>query len=61
MPRPNYPALATIPDERAPPQPSTERLTIEVEHWLVVIGDRLGPDRRFSDTANDLLTVLRGR
>jgi hypothetical protein len=54
-------ALASIPDERAPPQPSTGRLAVEVEYWLGVIGDRLGPDRRFSDTASDLLTVLRGQ
>jgi hypothetical protein len=47
--------------EHSPPQPNNERLAVEVEHWLGVIGDRIGPDRRFSDTANDLLTVLRGQ
>ncbi len=37
---------------------SEVNLIKEIEYWLRVIGDRQGADRRFSDTARDVITAI---
>jgi hypothetical protein len=40
---------------KAPQHPD---LVKEIEYWLRVIGDRQGADRRFSDTARDMIAAM---
>jgi hypothetical protein len=37
---------------------SNDNLVKELEYWLRVIGDRLGADRRFNETINDVIAII---
>jgi len=36
----------------------SDQLVKELEYWLRVIGDRLGADRRFNETINDVIAIV---